>query len=124
MNMTYDKKFREKVLEHMEKGHGQAETAKLLGVGVTTIKSWKKQLANEGTLAIKPRRRNPRKIYPEKLLAYLAEHPDAYLAEMARVFGCSMEGVRKAFKKMGITRKKRRWSIASATKRRGLNSNR
>lgn len=115
--MSYDKKFREKVLEHVKKGHTQQETAELFGISWTTLKRWKKQLAEEGTLAIKPRQRNPRKISPEKLLAYLNEHPDAYLAEMANEFSCSIEGVRKVLIKTGITRKKRHWSIGNAMKR-------
>lgn len=106
----------------MEKGHTQKETAELFGISWATLKRWKKQLANEGTLEIKPRKRNPRKINPEERMAYLTEHPDAYLAEMATEFNCTMEGVRKVLLKMGITRKKRRWSIENATRKSGSSS--
>ena len=35
------------------------------------------------------------------------EHPDAYLKEIGEVFGCSDVAVLYAFKRLGITRKKR-----------------
>ncbi len=48
-----------------------------------------------------------RKIDPEKLKTYVAEHPDAYQSEMAEVFGCSESGIRDALRRHKITRKKR-----------------
>jgi hypothetical protein len=54
-----------------------------------------------------------KKLDPEKLKAYVAEHPDAYLQEIGDAFGCSDTAVMKALKRLGITRKKRRsgtWS--------------
>ncbi len=36
----------------------------------------------------------------------MEEHPDAYLYEIAKVFGCSSVSVHKALKRLGITRKK------------------
>ena len=43
----------------------------------------------------------------EKLSAYVKEHPDAYLREIADVFGCTDDAVRLALIKLKITRKKR-----------------
>ena len=37
---------------------------------------------------------------------FLEENPDAFLKEAAEGFGCSIEAVRKAIKRLGITRKK------------------
>ena len=47
-----------------------------------------------------------KKIDPEKLRAYVEEHPDAYQREMAEEFNCSNTAIQKALKRLGITRKK------------------
>ena len=60
-----------------------------------------------GTLDKKALHRSFRKIDPEKLKAYVAEHPDAYQSEMAEAFGCSESGIRDALRRHKITRKKR-----------------
>lgn len=106
--MGYDKKFKEKVLEQIKKGNSQERTAKLFGIGTATIKEWKKRVETGEGLEARIRRRNPKKIEPEKLRAYVRENPDAYLSEIASEFGCVESAIRKAMKKLGITRKKRR----------------
>ena len=42
--MAYDKKFREKVLEYIGKGHTIEETHKVFGVGTATIESVKQRM--------------------------------------------------------------------------------
>ena len=54
----------------------------------------------------KPLKRTFRKIDPEGLRVFIANHPDAYLREMAKELHCSISGIRKALKCLGITRKK------------------
>lgn len=63
---------------------------------------------NTGSLAKKPVdcSKRCRKINDEALLAYLAEHPDAYLADIAKLFGCSINAVHKRLGHLNITRKK------------------
>nr|WP_303150443.1 IS630 transposase-related protein [uncultured Cloacibacillus sp.] len=68
---------------------------------------WKKMLEEQGDFQDKPRRMFFRKIDPKKLEEHLNEHPDAYLREIAMVFGCSIAAVSKAIKSMGYTKKKR-----------------
>ncbi|WP_418895571.1 MULTISPECIES: hypothetical protein [Romboutsia] len=43
--------------------------------------------------------RKPKKIYPEKSIKYIEEHPDAYLIDIADKFNCSEYAIRKALKK-------------------------
>ena len=47
-----------------------------------------------------------KKIIAEKLVEYVQEHPDAYLKEIAEVFGCCPSSVLKRLRKLGIMRKK------------------
>lgn len=94
--MGYDKKYKEKVLEHIKKGNNQERTAKLFGIGTATIKEWKKRVETGEGLEARKRQRKPKKIEPEKLKSYVSENPDAYLREIAKEFGCVPSAVRKA----------------------------
>ena len=69
-----------------------------------------------GELKDQPLHRTFKKLDPEKLTAYVSEHPDAYLKEIGEAFDCSGTAVRKAFKRHGITRKKRPNAIANKKK--------
>jgi len=104
--MSYDIKFRQCAIAYWNAGHTKAETAAVFQVGTATLQLWKSQLNETGTLEPKKRRETWRKIDPEKLKAYVEEHPDAYLKEIAQVFGCSDVAVLKAMKRLNITRKK------------------
>ena len=59
-----------------------------------------------GDLSDKPLNRGFKKIDPEKLKAYVAEHPDDTREEVSIVFGGYPQTVSKAYKRLGITRKK------------------
>ena len=83
------------------------QTAKLFGISVSSIKEWKKRKNTGASLEPKIRQRKPFKIPPDELQAFVDANPDAYLTEIAKHFNCSGEGVRKALKRMKITRKKR-----------------
>ena len=86
--------------------HSQRETSETFGISESAIKRWKKQQAETGSLDKKPLERKWRKIDPEKLRAYIAEHPDDFLEEIAEEFKCSGEAIRLALWKERITRKK------------------
>ena len=104
--MRYDKIFRERALKYWAAGHTKAETAVVFKVGTSTLQTWKSQLNETGTLEPKKRRETWRKIDPKKFNAYLEQHPDAYLKEIAQVFDCSDVAVLKAMRRLNITRKK------------------
>ena len=104
--MGYDIKYRERVLEYMNEGHTEKETAEVFKVSTFAIWSWKTRLKETGTLAPKKRESKWRKIDPEKLLKYVAENPDAYQHEIATAFGVRLYAIQKAMKRLGITRKK------------------
>ena len=114
--MGYDIKFRQRVIEYMGEGHTQKETARTFKVSTATLWKWKSQLKETGTLSPKKRKETWRKIDPEKLRQYVAEHPDAYQHEMASAFGVRLYAIQKALKRLKITRKKR-WSIEKDVKK-------
>ena len=86
--MSYDIKFKQRAVEYQREGHTYKEKEGKLG-------------------EVKIQVRKPKKIYPEKLIKYIEKHPDAYLVEIAEEFNCSECAIRKALKKLNITRKKR-----------------
>ena len=104
--MSYPRKYRERTIEYRQGGHTLEETHRIFKVSKSTIQKWEKQLKETGDLGKKELHRGFRKIDPEKLKAYVAEHPDAYQSEMAQVFGCSESGIRDALRRCKITRKK------------------
>ena len=104
--MSYDIKYRRRALEYWEDGHSKKETAAVFRVGTTTLAVWKAKLKETGTLMPKKREETWRKINPERLKKYNKEHPDAYLEEIAEVFSCSETAIRKAFRRLKISRKK------------------
>ena len=83
--MSKSKDLKEAALMYQKEGHTYEET---------------------GDLSVKPLNRGFKKIDPEKLKAYVAEHPDDTQEEVSVVFGCCPQAVSKAYKRLGITRKK------------------
>lgn len=105
--MGYDIKFKQRVIEYKDEGHTYKETCKVFKISEMTLARWKIK-EKEGKLEeVKKPVRKPKKIYPDKLVKYINENPDAYLSEIAQEFDCSHVAVLKALKKLGITRKKR-----------------
>ena len=80
-------------------------THQVFKVSKSTIQKWEKQLKETGDLGKKELHRSFRKIDPEKLKAYVAEHPDTYQSEMAEAFGCSESGIGYALRRYKITKK-------------------
>ena len=77
------------------------ETAKRFGVSIRSLFRWQQR--------IEPKLKHnkpPTKIDEDRLRRHVEEYPDAYLRERAELFGVSESAIRKAFKRMGITRKK------------------
>lgn len=113
--MSYDEKYRRRTLEYRQEGHTLAQTSKVFKIAVITIRKWEKQLREEGNLNKHKVIRPFKKIDPEKLMEHVKNHPDDYLREIAVVFNCSDTAIRKALKKLKITRKKRRKSTMNKT---------
>ena len=94
-------------MDYLANGHTQEEAKRELGVSVPSMTKWLKMQRETGSLEDKEPQRRPRKLQDEELKAYIAANPDAYFTEIAAHFNCSDEGVRKACKRLGITRKKK-----------------
>ena len=116
-SMTYSIDFREAVLAHIDSGASIDSTSTLFSIGTTTIKNWKKLRATTGMLTGSGRPCSPYKIDSDKLKAYVKDHPDAYLNEIAEHFGVTSPGIHAAMKRLNITRKKSLCSTKSEAKK-------
>lgn len=106
--MSYSEDFRKRVNEYLDEGHTWAQARETFKISMTAINSWRQKYKKTGEVKdAPPRRKAFKKLDPEKLKAYVQEHPDAYLKEIGEAFGCSDTAVLKAFKRLNITRKKR-----------------
>lgn len=115
--MTYSYDLRKKALDYMEKGGSKLDASQIFGVTVRTLFNWIKR-KKEGCLAQgKRKQRRPHKIEDEKLKAYIKEHPDAYLREIAQFFGATVTAVFYACKRLKINLKKRHLSTKKGMKR-------
>lgn len=105
--MAYSTDLKLRAIAYAEEGHTLAQTATVFKVHPWSINHWRKKYKATGTVENKVRRPVNKKIIPEKLIEYVKAHPDAYLKEIAEVFGCCPAAVLRRLRKLGITRKKR-----------------
>ena len=106
--MAYSEDYRRRTIEYHGEGHTLAEVYAAFKVYPGTLRDW--EARNEAGILkpVYPRSRKPRKLVPEELIRYVEDHPDDFLSEIGKHFQSSGESVRKALKKLKITRKKRR----------------
>ena len=83
--MSYSKKYWERTIEYRQSGYTLEKTHRTFKVSRSTIQKWEKHLKETGDWGKKELNRGFRKIDLEKLKTYVAEHPDAYQSEMAKV---------------------------------------
>ena len=105
--MAYSKDSRKMVLSYLAKGHTYEEARAELGVGISTIKYWKRLINETGSLEKRSKQRSASKFHDEELRAYVKEYPDATLVEIAEHFGGSTSGAHDALARLEITFKKR-----------------
>lgn len=123
---AYSVDLREKILRAVDEGHPRNEIIKLFGVSRATIKRYLKQRRETGDLEVKPIPGRPsKKFVPLQagLVAQLEANPDATLQmhcqmwEQEHGLRVSTTTMGRAIRRVGWTRKKRRWVPQSATKR-------
>jgi transposase len=105
--MAYSVDLREKVLAFIRSGNSKLKASKIFGISRGTINAWEKLEKDTGSLEpIKPQRKE-KKIDLERLKSYVQEYPDCILKDYAKLFNVCERAITFAFKKLGITRKKR-----------------
>jgi transposase len=105
--MAYSVDFRQKALEAVRNGYTKKEVNEILGLSNTTLKDWENLKKETGSLENRPLNRKPHKIDDVELRKYCNDNPFATHIEAAVYFECCESGIRRAKKKLEITRKKR-----------------
>jgi transposase len=103
---AYSLDLRERALYYLDEGHTHQETSDLFKICLRTVFNWSRLRKDKGSLVVNNTPRSPHKLFDKDLLEYVKEHPDAHLQEIANHFNCCKAAMHKAFKRLGITRKK------------------
>jgi len=115
---AYSVDVREKVLQAVDQGYPREQIIKLLGVSRATIKRYLKQRRETGSIAPKAiPGRPPKKVglLQAELMAQLQAQDDLRLEDQCRLWEqthgvqVSTTTMSEAIKRLGWTRKKRRW---------------
>jgi len=123
---AYSMDLREKVLRAVDQGYPREEIVKIFGVSLATIKRYLKQRRETGMVAPKAIPGRPkRKLLPllAELPPHLQAHDDWRLEDHCQwweqTHGVTVSTARmsRAIKRLGWTRKKRRWQPASAVRK-------
>jgi len=122
--MAYSKDYRTRVVEYYKEGHTQKQTCEVFKIGTSTLKGWVILLSETGSLEKRELEREASKFTCEKLRAYMKEHPQAMLKEVAAHFGGSTSGADAALRREKITLKKQRPPIKNATRKSARNTTR
>jgi len=115
---AYSVDLRAKVLRAVDQGYPREEIVQLLGVSRATIKRYLKQRRETGTVAPKAIPGRPPKklgLLQAELVAQLQAHADLRLEDHCQLWEqthgvtVSTATMSRAIKRVGWTRKKRRW---------------
>jgi transposase len=115
---AYSQDVRERVLRAVDQGYQRVDIIKLFGVSRATIKRYLKHRRETGAVNVKPiPGRPPKKFAPLQahLVAQLEAHPDAKLEAHCQMWeeqqgvAVSTSTMSRAIRRVGWTRKKRRW---------------
>src|SRR5215469_1496352 len=113
--MAYSIDYKKRAVEYKDEGHAFEELKEAFGIPPITYYGWKEKIENGYYETIIIRERN-RKIDKEKLKQAVKENPDAYLHELAKLFGCTPQAVFYMLAKLKITLKKRPLVIRKSQK--------
>jgi transposase len=100
--MSYSMDLRSRVIGFLESGGSKVEAARIYSVSERTVYRWQK----EGLQIGKPGPKGPTKLDNDKLRAAVAACPDAQQKELAETLNVDPSSINRAFKRLGITRKK------------------
>lgn len=106
--MAYSADFRKAAVAYKDSGHTFKELQEVFGITNKTYSDWRKLHQETGSYEKREVVRQPKKIVIERLKKAIEEKPDAFLYELAELFGCSEQAVFYALRKHNITFKKRR----------------
>lgn len=122
--MAHAIQIRTRAVELLGEGYTQEFIAKILNVGTTSIKRWKKEINEYGTIRFNydVSNRTAPKLPANELAEYIEANNDALLKEIANHFNCTPQAVFYACERNEITYKKKNLTTKSVTNSNAQNS--
>ncbi len=117
MAKPYSLDLRERVLQYLEQFPDRNKASRLFQVSRSTIFRWLYRKKKEGHVKPLQRKYAFKRIDDLALTQYIADHPDQFLAEIAKNFGVTPQSIFYALRRLNITRKKRPRFIVSEMKK-------
>src|SRR5215469_7383558 len=105
--MAYSIDFIRAAVAYRQNGHTFKELHETFGIPPETFYKWENNLETGFYEKTKEKQECKRKIDREELKKAVAENPDAYLYEYAKLFDCSPQAIFYMLQKIKITLKKR-----------------
>lgn len=119
--MTYSLDLREKALKYLETVGNRQKVVEAFNITLRTLERWIRR-KRDNCLAPKQRISSPSKIDDQELRLFIEEHPDAYLREIAKHFGTTLQAVFYACKRLKISLKKRPHSMKKGMRKKDKSS--
>jgi len=119
--MTYSLDLREKALKYLDKVGNRQQVVEAFNITLRTLERWIRR-KRDNCLSPKQRRSSPSKIDDQKLRLFVQKHSDAYLREIAKEFGTTLQAVFYACKRLKISLKKRPRTIKREMRKKDKNS--
>lgn len=113
--MSHPNDLRKKAIKYVEQGGTIKAACLIFEISRSSFQRWRRKKNTIGTLSPKSREKSPYKVDNDALKAYIAEHPDAYLNEIAFHFKVTSPCISIALKRLKITRKKSLHPIKKGT---------
>lgn len=104
--MAYSKDYRKAAIEYWEAGHTKKELYEAFRIYPSRINDWKKLPKETGSLERQYKETRKSKIDIEELTKAVERKPDATLAELAKIFGCTDSAICHALKRAKLPLKK------------------
>ena len=104
--MTYSLDLRKKALKYLDKVGNRQQVVEAFNISLRTLERWIRR-KRENSLPPAQRKSSPSKIDDQKLRLFIQENPDAYLREIAQLFGTTLQAAFYACKRLKISLKKR-----------------
>lgn len=120
--MSYGTDLREKVLKFINSGKSIKDACDIFAISRSSIQRWRRLKNQTGDVSKNTRICLPYKVDEKVLKEYVAEHPDAFLNEIAEHFNMTSSGIFRALSRLKITRKKKHRFISKETSKKEKNS--
>ena len=121
--MAHSIQIRTRAIELLQEGYTQEIVSKILNVGTTSIKRWKTEIENHGSIKCNynTSSRTATKLQYDTLLDFYNKNPDALLKEAAEHFDCTTQAVFYACERYAITYKKKNLGTKKEKKNHEMN---